>query len=86
MHRFNIHPHRMEKIQAIRFNVGWKPECVVKITPDKIEAIVEEAQDKPDLKIYTDGSRMNGSISASAVLYSNRVKKVALCYRLGSSK
>ena len=62
------------------------PECVVKITLDKIEAIMEEAQDNPDLKIYTDGSGMNGSIGATVVLYSNRVKKAALCYRLGSSK
>ena len=83
MHRFNIKPDHMEKIQAVRHHTHWKPSFTMTITPDKEQAMINITQDNPDLKIFTDGSSMNDKICASTVLYRDNRHKTSLCYQIG---
>ena len=84
MHRFDLKPITMEKIQAIRHHTHWKPSFKMSMIPDKEEAIADIARDNFDLKIFTDGSSMNNKIGASAVLYRDNRCKTSLQYQLGS--
>jgi hypothetical protein len=47
-------------------------------------AITDAEHDGPDVKVFTDGSGMDGKISAAAILYRNRRMKTKFCYRLCS--
>ena len=85
MHRFELNPNSLEKIHAVRFKSSWKPSFTTKITTNREAAIVEVAQDEPDLKIFTDSSGMKGGIGTSAILYRNNTKTSALHSKLGSS-
>ena len=83
MHRYKLHPENMETINATRYNTNWKPRMTTKIIDD---AIKDMEQDHPDVKIFTDGSGMEGKIGASAVLYRNNRLKSTLRYQLGTQK
>ena len=75
MHRYKLQPDNIETINATRYNTKWKPKVKIKILMDADEAIADMEQDHPDVKIFTDGSGMEGEIGASAVLYRNgRIK------------
>ena len=50
------------------------------------EAIAAIQNDNPDVKVFTDGSGMEGKIRATAVLYRNRNLKTKLRYQLGSQQ
>ena len=78
MHRFNIKPDHIEKIQAVQHHTNWKPNFTMTIIPDKEKAIIDITWDKPDLKIFTDSSSMNDKIGTSAVLYRNNKCKTPL--------
>jgi hypothetical protein len=86
MHRFNIQPGNIETINATRYNTNWKPRMATKIISDADDAITDMEQDHPDVKIFTDGSGMEGKIGAAAVLYRNNQLKSTLRYNLGSQK
>ena len=58
----------------------------IKILTDADEAIADMEQDHPDVKIFTDGSGMEGEIGASAVLYRNGRIKSSVRYKLGQQK
>jgi hypothetical protein len=49
-------------------------------------AIMSAQQDNPDVKVFTDGSGMEGKIGASAVLYRNGRLKSTLRYQLGLAR
>ena len=68
MHRYKLHPENTETINAMRHNTNWKPRMTIKIIDDADDAIKDMEQDHPDVKIFTDGSGMEGKIGAAAVL------------------
>ena len=85
MHRFNLEPNDMEKINPSQYQPGWKPAHTVHITTNKKKAINDATMDNPDLKIFTDRSVLDGNIGASTVLYRNNRHKASLRYKLGQS-
>ena len=84
MHKFDLKPTSMEKIQAICHHTHWKPGFKMSIIPDKEKAIANVTRDNFDPKIFTDGSGMNKKIGASVVLYRDNRCKTSLRYQLGS--
>ena len=71
MHRFNICPESIETISATRYNTKWKPRTTIKIIDNADDAITDMERDHPNVKVYTDGSGMEGAIGAAAALYRN---------------
>jgi hypothetical protein len=75
MHRYNIQLQNMETIKAACFDTKWTPKVTAKIASNTEDAIENIEQDNPDVKVFMDGSEMEGKIGAVAVLYRNgRVK------------
>jgi ribonuclease HI len=65
---FNLDPSRIEKVEAVRYDVGWKVGMGRVMANTKEEAIEKEVEDKANIKIYTDGSGIEGKVGAAAVL------------------
>lgn len=90
MAAFPYRPDSIETIQAVRLHPKWQRGFSARIAPDKKSAIEEDINDKAQVKLYSDGSGIDGSIGASAVLLhyhpQGGVTKRTLRYRLGSDK
>jgi hypothetical protein len=86
IHRYNIKPQNVETIKAVRFDTIWKPKVTAKIASNADIAIENVDQDNPDVKVFTDGSGMEGKIGAAAVLYRNGRAKTELRYKLGAQR
>jgi hypothetical protein len=69
MHSFNVHPQKIETIEAVRQDAKWKPNIKIHVAESKEKAIREVQLDTSDVKVFTDGSGMEGRIGAAAVLY-----------------
>lgn len=59
----------METINATRQNAKWTPTFNIQIVETREKAIEEDVRDGADVKLYMDGSGMEGKIGAGAVLY-----------------
>jgi ribonuclease HI len=86
MHRYGIKPHKTETIEAARFDTGWKPSIMTVVITGTDNAIAAIQNDSPDVKVFTDGSGMEGKIGAAAVLYRNGNLKTKLRYQLRSQQ
>jgi hypothetical protein len=69
MHAFGIQPQKIETIKAVRQSTKWKPCIKIQIKKDKDDMIKEVHEDNSDVKVFTDGSGMEGKIGVAAVLY-----------------
>jgi len=86
MHRYNITPKKMETIDAVRKGPKWKSKAKIKIHRSKEEAVEDERMREGDrIRVYSDGSGIDGKIGAGAVLYRAGRLKSALRYQLGSA-
>ena len=81
---FDLDPNRMEKVEAVRYDVGWRAGMERRIANTKEKAIQEEAADMVEIKVYTDGSGVEGNIGAAAVLR-RRGWRVSRC-RVGKAE
>jgi fructose-1,6-bisphosphatase/sedoheptulose 1,7-bisphosphatase-like protein len=79
-HRYSIQPQATETIKAVRYDTKWKPKVTANIANNVDEALETLKQDSADIKIFTDGSGMEGKIGAAAVLYKNGRMKMKLCH------
>jgi hypothetical protein len=69
MHTYNIKPQQIETIEASRYDAKWKPRASIYIANTENEAINNLQNGSSDVKVFTDGSGMDGKIGAGAVLY-----------------
>ena len=83
MYRFSIKPRVIKKIQAARHSTNQKPGVMTTIETDREKAISSVEVDDSDVKIFMDGSGMNGSIGASVAPYRFNRLKASLQFRLG---
>ena len=65
---FELDPERIEKVEAVGWETGWKPAMEREIASTKERAIEEEARDTAEIKVFTDGSGVEGGVGAAAVL------------------
>ena len=86
MYKFKLKPELLEKISAVRQNPKWEPRVAIRIAGDKEKAQEEDRADHASIKVYTDGSGIEGQIGAAAVLYWDGVLVKRRRMRLGSEK
>jgi len=86
MHTFDIQPQKVETIEAVRQDTKWKPNIKMHITKNKENAIREVQMDTSDIKVFIDGSGIEGRIGVAAVLYWQGWVKTHLQYKLGLQK
>ena len=85
MHTYNIDPNIVEKISAVWFDPKWNPDLAIQIMPTTEIALQEELTDRTNIKVYSDGSGIDGKIGSSVVLFRGEVKR-KLRYQLGLDK
>ena len=85
MYKFKLKPECLEKIEATRQNMKWESDVAIRIANNKQKAKEEDTNDRSHIKVYTDGSGVDGQIGA-AVVYHNGVLKRKRRMRLGSAK
>lgn len=78
LHAYDLHPGEMEKMEVWRLSPKWRPKFAVHIASCKEEALADEASDGSEIKIYSDGSGLDKSVGAAAVLYRNGQRKSTL--------
>ena len=83
MWTYDIQPDIMETIQCVRQDTKWNPGLAIWIAEDKEVAIREDRDDRANIRVYTDGSGIDGAVGAAAVLYregrsGRKVKRVML--------
>jgi hypothetical protein len=86
MDAYEVHPNNTEIIQPVRQTPKWQSAFKTHIAPSKDKAILEELGDPAFIRIYSDGSGIEGNIGSAAVLYrckDNIETKHVLCYCLG---
>ena len=86
MYKFKLKPKLMEKIAATRQGPKWEPDMALRIAGSKELAKVEDLADQSVIKVYMDGSGIEGQIGAAAVLYHNSVLKSRRRMNFGSTK
>jgi ribonuclease HI len=69
MDTYEIHPNSTETIQPVRQTPKWNSAFKIRIAPSKEQAMEEETGDSAFIRIYSDGSGIEGNIGAAAVLY-----------------
>ena len=69
MHRYGLQPQSIKTIKAVRQGTKWKPKITANIASSADEALENLENDKSDIKVFTDGSGMEGKIGAAAILY-----------------
>ncbi|KAF8811141.1 hypothetical protein BYT27DRAFT_7071727, partial [Phlegmacium glaucopus] len=85
-HMYKVIPTQIETINTVRQSSKWTPNFKIRIAESKDEAIEEEGKDEADVRIYTDGSGLDGRIGAGAVLFRGHQEKKAIYYYLGSNR
>ena len=86
MDAYEVHPDNTETIQPVRQTPKWQSAFKTHIAPLKDKAILKELGDPAFIRIYSDGSGIEGNIGSVAVLYhrkDNVETKCVLCYCLG---
>ena len=87
MDTFNVDPDTTKTILPIRQTTKWQPGIESHIASSLGRAMAEEALDHAYIKIFSDGSGIEGMIGAAAVLYrltnGNQITKRVLRYCLG---
>src|SRR6266446_3455776 len=86
MHKYKLHPQKMERIEAVRQPNKWVPRFAYCMAQTKDISGREDMQDHTEIQVYTDGSGLGGKIGASAVLFCGGVEKRQLRFCLGSAQ
>lgn len=66
---FDIDPLVFETVPAVSRSPVFQSPLEISVAESKELAIEQEAKDKAAIRVYTDGSCINGSVGAAAVLY-----------------
>jgi ribonuclease HI len=86
MDTYKIHPDNTKTIQPVHQTPKWNSAFKICIAPSKEQAMEEETGDSTFVRIYSDGSGIEGNIGSATVLYhqQNGIEtKCILRYYLG---
>ena len=83
-HAFAIWPSELKCISPVRFGPKWQPSFPITVPTSKPVAVEATKAAQADMKVFLDGSGVNGSIGAATVLYRNSELKVTLSKHIGS--
>ena len=86
MFKFGLKPKLMEKIAATRQVASWEPDIAIRIAGNKEIAKNKDLADMSHIRVYMDGSSIEGKVGAVVVLYQDGVLKRKRRLRLGSKK
>ncbi|KAF8804567.1 hypothetical protein BYT27DRAFT_7106622, partial [Phlegmacium glaucopus] len=86
MYRFKLKPELMQKIAAMRQGPKWKPAMAIRIADNKDIAKEEDRTDIARIKVYSDGSGLEGQVGVAAVLYHDGILRSSRRLKLGSLK
>jgi ribonuclease HI len=81
-----LKPHLVETIAATRMKPTWTPNLAIRVADTKERAKQEDEVDRARVKVYLDGSGLEGEIGAAAVLYRDGELKAVKRYKLGSER
>ena len=81
---FSTHPKQVEEIKALRHSPKWTPLTNIVIDEDTEEAIKRAQEADEEVQIFTDGSGINNSIGAVAILCRQGQADKVLWFHLGS--
>jgi ribonuclease HI len=81
---FNIDPNSQETATPVSHAPDTPPLFTTNIADSREESKTDNAADKADIKVYTDGSGIEGKVGAAAVLYKNGICAQSLRYQLGT--
>ena len=81
---FTPHPKQVEEIKALRHSPKWSPLTSIVIDEDTEEAIKRAQEADEEVQIFTDGSGINNSIGAAAILRRQGQADKVLRFHLGS--
>jgi ribonuclease HI len=69
MDTYKLHPDSTKSIQPVRQTPKWTSAFKIRIAPSKEQAMEEETGDSAFIRLYSDGSGIEGNIGSAAVLY-----------------
>ena len=81
-----LKPHLVETIAAMRMKPTWTPNLAIRVADTKERAKQEDEVDRARVKVYSDGSGLEGQIGAAVVLYRDGELRAVKRYKLGSEK
>jgi ribonuclease HI len=81
-----LKPHLVETVTAVRMKPSWTPRLAVRIAGSKEKAVLEDEMERSAVRVYSDGSGIEGMIGAAAVLYRNGQMEKVKRYRLGPAR
>ena len=86
MFKFKLKPNLLEKIAATRQDPKWEPGVALRVAGNKELAKDKNLGDRSCIKVYTDGSGIDGHIGAAAILYRDGILQRKMRMKLGLSK
>jgi len=84
MNCLTVNPREIETILPVRRCPSWTSRVEIIIAKDRAEAKRKLAEEDADVRVYTDGSGIDGGIGAAAVVLKGIRPPRALKYHLGT--
>ena len=82
---YGLTPKAMEKINPIRHPNSWSPGIMTVIPEDKDEAVQGCAEERVEVRIFTDGSLTEKGVGAVAVIYRKKESLLTIQAQLGDA-
>jgi ribonuclease HI len=86
MHAYTLEPHMMEKIETVVRGPKWEPAFKIRVPQKEEVAIAELRNDTAQVKVFSDGSCIDGGVGAAAVLYRGGEEVQAVRLYLGTEE
>jgi len=86
LNEFKLNPHDMETITPIRHYPKWEPDVDRQVAQSPEAAIIEDTIAQEDIRVYSDGSAVDGGVGGAAVLMRGDEAIRKKRFHLGSEK
>lgn len=83
---FKIDSSLTETINPVRHYPEWKSDVTLSIANKAQEALTEDAEAEEEIRVYSDGSAVDGGVGAAAVVMTDGRKTREKLFHLGSTE